>query len=76
MSHANRREFDLELLAEKLQNDLETSELGMKELERIPLVKKVAVPADIIRGGQTQNLPVLPAKDTVCRDLSFAEKKS
>ena len=43
-----QEQFDLELLAEKLQNDLDTSELCMEELERIPLVKKIAVPADIM----------------------------
>ena len=34
-----QEQFDLELLAEKLQNDLDISELRMEELERIPLVK-------------------------------------
>ena len=43
-----QEQFDLELLAEKLQNDLDTSELCMEELERIPLVKKIAAPADIM----------------------------
>ena len=43
-----QEEFDLELLAEKLQKDPATSELRMEELEleRIPLIKKIAVPAD------------------------------
>ena len=43
-----QEEFDLELLAEKLQKDPDTSELHMEELERIPLVKKIAAPADIM----------------------------
>ena len=43
-----QEQFDLELLAEKLQNDLDTSELRVEEVERIPLVKKVAAPADIM----------------------------
>ena len=43
-----QEQFDLELLAEKLQNDLDTSELHVEQLERIPLVKKVAAPADIM----------------------------
>ena len=43
-----QEQFNLELLAEKLQNDLDTSELHMEELERIPLVKKIAAPADIM----------------------------
>ena len=40
--------FDLELLTEKLQNDFDTSELRVEELERISLVRKVAEPADIM----------------------------
>ena len=43
-----QEEFDLELLAEKLQKDLDTSEMRIEELERIPLVKKIAAPADIM----------------------------
>ena len=43
-----QEQFNLELLAEKLQNDIDTSELHVEELERIPLVKKVAAPADIM----------------------------
>ena len=43
-----QEQFNLELLAEKLQNDIDTSELRVEELERIPLVKKVAAPADIM----------------------------
>ena len=44
-----QEEFDLELLAEKLQKDPDTNELHhITELERIPLVKKIAAPADIM----------------------------
>ena len=43
-----QEQFNLELLAEKLQNDIDTSELCVEELERIPLVKKIAAPADIM----------------------------
>ena len=43
-----QKQFDLELLAEKLQNNLDTSEPCMEELERIPLVRKIAAPADIM----------------------------
>ena len=43
-----QEEFDIELLAEKLQKDLETNELCMEELERIPLIKKIVAPADIM----------------------------
>ena len=35
-------------MAEKLQNDLDTSELCVEQMERIPLAKKVAAPADIM----------------------------
>ena len=35
-------------MAEKLQNDMDTSEIRVEELERIPLVKKIAAPADIM----------------------------
>ena len=43
-----REEFDLNLLAERLQKDLDTSEHRMEELERIPLVRKIAEPAEIM----------------------------
>ena len=43
-----QEQFDLDLLAKKLQNDIDTSELRVEELERISLVKKVAAPADIM----------------------------
>ena len=43
-----QEQLDLELLAEKLQNDIDASELCVEELKRIPLVKKVAAPADIM----------------------------
>ena len=33
-----KEQFDLELLAEKLQSDLDNSKPHMEELERIPLV--------------------------------------
>ena len=43
-----QEEFDLELLAEKLKRNLDTSELRPEELVRIPLIRKIAVPADIM----------------------------
>ena len=43
-----QEEFDIELLAEKLQKDPETNELHMEERERIPLIEKIAAPADIM----------------------------
>ena len=42
------QQFDLELLAEKLQADLDTSEQQSKKLERIPLVRRVAAPAELM----------------------------
>ena len=41
-----QEEFDLELLARKLQNDPENSEMCEEELERIPRIKKEAAPTD------------------------------
>ena len=43
-----QEKFDLNHLAERLQNDLDTSDQHMEELERIPLIRKVAAPADIM----------------------------
>ena len=43
-----QEQFDLELLAEKLQSDVDTSTIHEEKLERIPLVKKIAAPADIM----------------------------
>ena len=40
--------FDLELLTVLLQKDMDTSTTQEEKLERIPLVKKVAAPADIM----------------------------
>ena len=41
-------QFDLELLAEKLQSDTDTSTIHEEKLERIPMVKKIAALADIM----------------------------
>ena len=43
-----QEEFDLNLLAEQLENGEDPSEHHIEELERIPLVRKIAVPADIM----------------------------
>ena len=43
-----QEQFDLELLAERLQRDIDTSTIREEKLERIPLVKKIAAPADIM----------------------------
>ena len=60
---SQQEEFDLELLAEKLQKDPATSELRMEELEleRIPLIRKIAAPADTmdlgnVRGTSCENV--------------------
>ena len=43
-----QEEFDQNLLAEKLENGQDSSEHQMKELEKIPLIRKIAAPADIM----------------------------
>ena len=43
-----KEEFDLNLLAEKLENGQDPSKHHIEELERIPLIRKIAVPADIM----------------------------
>ena len=41
-------EFDLELLVEMLDNGYDSNEPQMQELERIPLIRKIAAPADVM----------------------------
>ena len=43
-----QEQFDLELLAEKLQSDIDTSKIHEEKLERIPMIKKIAAPADVM----------------------------
>ena len=43
-----QEEFDLEALAGKLQKDPDNDEMCVEGLERIPLIKKIAAPADIM----------------------------
>ena len=43
-----KEKIDLELLAELLKKDPDTSELGLEELKRILLIRKIAAPADIM----------------------------
>ena len=43
-----QEKFDLNLLAEKLENGQDSSEHRMEELERIPLIRKIAAPADVM----------------------------
>ena len=50
-----QEEFDLELLARKLQNDPENSEMCVEELERIPHIKKEAAPTDCMDLEEVEN---------------------
>ena len=50
-----QEEFDLELLARKLQNDPKNSEMCVEELERIPKIKKQAAPADCMDLEEVEN---------------------
>ena len=50
-----QEEFDLELLARKLQNDPENNEMCVEELERIPRIKKHAAPADCMDLEEVEN---------------------
>ena len=50
-----QEEFDLELLARKLQKDPETNEMHIEELERIPRIKKIAAPADCMDLEEIEN---------------------
>ena len=50
-----QEEFDLELLARKLQNDPENSEMCEEELVRIPCIKKEAAPADCMDLEEVEN---------------------
>ena len=43
-----QEEFDLDLLEEKLQKELDISGQGLHALQRIPLVRKVAAPAEVM----------------------------
>ena len=54
-----QEEFDLDLLEEKLQKDLDISGRGLHALQRIPLVRKVAAPADI-----------MDLEENLCRNFS------
>ena len=50
-----QEEFDLELLARKLQNDPENSEICKEELIRIPCIQKEAAPADCMYLEEVEN---------------------
>ena len=50
-----QEEFNLELLARKLQNNPENNEMCIEELERIPRNKKLAAPADCMDMKEIEN---------------------
>ena len=50
-----QEEFDLELLARKLQNDPENSEMCVEELEKIPRIRKEAAPTDCMDLEEVEN---------------------
>ena len=43
-----QEQFDLELLAALLQNEMDMSTIHEEKLERIPMIKKIAGPADVM----------------------------
>ena len=43
-----QEQFDLELLTALLQNEKDTSTIHEEKLERIPMIKKIAGPADVL----------------------------
>ena len=43
-----QEQFNLELLAEKSQCDINTSPIHEEQLETIPMIKKIAAPADVM----------------------------
>ena len=43
-----QEQFDLELLTVLLQNEKDTSAIHEEKLERIPMIKKIAGPADVM----------------------------
>ena len=69
--------FDIESLRDTLQGESNTSPMQEERLERIPNVKKLAGPADIMPGrrSRVQGTPILSSLDHVCRQLSRTEKE-
>ena len=43
-----QEQFDLELLTDLLQDDIDASTIHEEKLERIPRIKKIAGPADVM----------------------------
>ena len=66
-----QEEFDLELLARKLQNDPENSEMCIQELERIPQNKERGSTCKLHgpSGGRKQILTIHAVVDPVCRNF-------
>ena len=50
-----QEEFDLELLERKLQNDPETNDMHIEELERIPWITKIAAPTECMDWEEIEN---------------------
>ena len=48
MFHARRKNFNLEFLRSMLQDEHDVSTVHEEKLERIPRVKKIAGPADVM----------------------------
>ena len=78
-----QEEFDLELLARKLQKEPENNEICIEELERIPQIKKIAAPADCMdmeeidnKYGQYLQLWILYAEISIELKKSELSKKS
>ena len=72
-----KEEFDPEFLKSLLQGKHDASTVHEEKIERIPRVKKIAGPADVMDRGRSriQNTSVLPTLDPVCRKFSRTEKK-
>ena len=69
--------FDLEFLCNMLREEQDISTAQEEALERIPNIKKLAGPADMMSLEETEqkNSPVLSLVATVCRHLSRTEEK-
>ena len=50
-----QEEIDLELLERKLRKDLKNNDMHIEELERIPLITKIAAPADCMDQEEIEN---------------------
>ena len=50
-----QEQFDLELLTALLQNEKDTSTIHVEKLERIPMIKKIAGPADVMDREESES---------------------